>query len=493
MTRKKSRPQPAPAPKDVQTDALTRYAPLLGEDGLACLVAEQARPLPAALRLNPFKVDAGRAISELSGRYGWQVSRVPFCPLGWQVLEAPGPISQTSEHRAGQYYIQDAASMLPVELFDMQNLPEHPVILDMAASPGGKTTHLVDRSGDVGLVIANDASPSRLQALRIVLQNWGAANTAITGYSGDLFGQAFPETFDAVLLDAPCSMENLRSTESHPMRPISPSERRGLAQRQLRLLESALRTVKPGGQIVYSTCTLAPEEDEGVLDELMQMYPMAVQIEPPPQRLGIQAPGLEGDGVRQYHPDVSLALRLWPHTAGTSGFFAARLTKIDSLPGSTTLPPQRPFEKTGLTRLSTKDLETLGNGLMESYGLEIFSWLEEQSLTLWQRGNDVYAIPDLYMSLFAELPYHSLGLLVGQHTPDGFIPAHDWLARFNYQVQSQVLDLPAEFRLRWLAGEDFPNNGLPFAARSMVMVRDEAGCFLGRGRVLPGRIKQLRR
>jgi 16S rRNA (cytosine1407-C5)-methyltransferase len=122
--------------------------------------------------------------------------------------------------------------MLPVD-------NDQPLILDLAASPGGKTTHITSRTGDRGLVIANDASLSRLPALRSVLQNWGAINIATTSFPGEQFGDWFPECFDKVLLDAPCSMENLRSTASHPMRAISPRERQGLAQRQARLLSSA--------------------------------------------------------------------------------------------------------------------------------------------------------------------------------------------------------------------------------------------------------------
>src|SRR5690606_15378550 len=103
---------------------------------------------------------------------------------------------------------------------------------------------------------------SRLQALRVVLLTWGAANTAITNFPGEKLGVWFPETFDRVLLDAPCSMEGLRVSASHPSRPITPGERERLAARQSALLESAVSSARVGAEIVYSTCTLAPEEDE---------------------------------------------------------------------------------------------------------------------------------------------------------------------------------------------------------------------------------------
>ena len=93
--------------------------------------------------------------------------------------------------------------MLPVELFDFASLPDNPLILDMAASPGGKTTHLADRVGDRGLIVANDASRGRIQALEIVLRNWGIINQAVTCLPGEFFGSAYESCFDAVLLDAP--------------------------------------------------------------------------------------------------------------------------------------------------------------------------------------------------------------------------------------------------------------------------------------------------
>ena len=159
--------------------------------------------------------------------------------------------------------------MLPPELFDYDSV-EPELVLDLAASPGGKTTHLVDKLGDRGLVIANDASRSRIQALRLALERWGAINIAVTCQPGELFGAWYPGVFDKVLIDAPCSMEGLRTAESHPMRPVTGRERESLSSRQVRLLTGALKAVRVGGQVVYSTCTLAPEEDEAVLLAIKQ-------------------------------------------------------------------------------------------------------------------------------------------------------------------------------------------------------------------------------
>ena len=159
--------------------------------------------------------------------------------------------------------------MLPVELFEPVILSA-PLILDLTAAPGGKSTHLASRFSDRGLLIANDGTSSRIPALTSTLKTWGAANSAVTNFPGEKIRlNGFPRPSTIVLLDAPCSMENLHPGDKNK-REIKPAERGRLAQRQVQLLLSALQACKPGGQVVYSTCTLAPEEDEGVLDTVLQ-------------------------------------------------------------------------------------------------------------------------------------------------------------------------------------------------------------------------------
>ena len=172
------------------------------------------KPLPIAMRINLLKTDIDVLKNDWAKYYGWEVKPVPLCPSGYRISSAENAPSQTIEHKLGYYYIQESASMLPGELFGFKGT-QRPLILDMAAAPGGKTTHLIDRIQERGLVIANDASRSRIPALRVVLKNWGAINQAVTCMQGEWFGSAYPDTFDAVLLDAPCSMQGLRVSTSH--------------------------------------------------------------------------------------------------------------------------------------------------------------------------------------------------------------------------------------------------------------------------------------
>ncbi|MBI5565162.1 MAG: NOL1/NOP2/sun family putative RNA methylase, partial [Chloroflexi bacterium] len=327
---------------------LDHYEPLLNAEDFAHLQAAIARPLPPALRVNTLKIDLDTARAHWPVEYGWQIQDVPFCPSGWQISGNEAALSRTVEHHTGFYYIQDAASMLPAEMFTFDR--EFPLVLDMAASPGGKATHLLSKINDRGALIANDSSSGRIAGLRSNLQSWGTLSSALTSYPGERFGEWWPDTFDYVLLDAPCSGESLRTAERRKTRFVSAKERLQLQQRQIKLLHSAFQAVKPGGQVVYATCTLAPEEDEAVIDALLRAYPHAATIESVSNL--VTAPALSHDGDVDFHADVQHAVRLWPHLYDTSGFFAALIRKREKVEAPNSLTPQRTLAHAGFEPLS---------------------------------------------------------------------------------------------------------------------------------------------
>lgn len=319
--------------------------------------------------------------------------------------------------------------MLPVELFDFSL--EKPLILDLAAAPGGKTTHLSGRTGDLGLIIANDASASRLPGLRAVLQSSTTIHGAVTNFPGEFFGSWFPNTFDRVLVDAPCSMENLRPSPGHPQRKVSLRERRSLAHRQVNLLTSALRAARPGGQIVYSTCTLAPEEDEAVIDELLRLNPGMVEVENVTDFVGKLSPGLASYKDQVFNPATSRTVRIWPHVFGSSGFFATLLTKTKETQGLPTDPPERPISKTRYQPLSSSEQTNLVRLLDEDYGFDLAAFLEMQQLSVWHGDSFFYFFPETYFSHFGQLPFFALGLPFGRQNQDNFSLTREFTLRFR--------------------------------------------------------------
>jgi 16S rRNA (cytosine1407-C5)-methyltransferase len=457
----------------------------------ARVLAAQEETLDLSLRVNTLKSDPQPAMKKWAKVYGWQTQSVPYCPSGFWVGQPETTPSSTIEHRLGYYYIQEAASMLPPELFDFSDL-EHPLILDMAASPGGKTIHLADRSRDAGFIVANDASRGRLSALRIVLQTWGVINQAVTCLPGELIGALAPGRFDAVLLDAPCSMQGLRASESHKARSITLTEVEALAERQARLLESALRAVKVGGQVVYSTCTLTPQEDEGVLAALLAQFPDCFHIVDIQQHLPQPAPGLNQFMDENFPTEVAHAARLWPHIFGTAGFFAAKLVKDGPLPD----PPAEPYLRAGKNPQVKVPLpvETQGimNYLSDLYGFDLGAQMQAQALKIVEINGQLSLLGERLDTACADLPWQSSGMSLGKALPEGWQPSHEFVSRFGDRFTRGVLTLEDTHLPAWLRGEDIRSyNTDPAQRGSVVVLRDALGRNLGRAKLLDGRLKNL--
>jgi 16S rRNA (cytosine1407-C5)-methyltransferase len=480
---------PSPALDEIR-DRLEHYRQFLGAAEMARLVEALERPRVPAIRINTLKIGVDAARCTWPEWYGWTVQPVPFCAAGWQVLAQDQPIGHTLEYDMGCYYIQDAASMLPAEMFAPDDAP---LILDMAAAPGGKTTHLACRFEDRAVIVANDTSASRVTALRSNLQTWGVMGALVTSTPGERFGRWFPETFDKVLLDAPCSGDTLRVSTGRRARTVSDRERRALCQRQGALLLGAFQAVRPGGEIVYATCTLAPEEDEAVLDELLRAYPHQAEIETVDHLPALtHVPGLLSDGTRPFDPGVHRAIRLWPHLYQTSGFFAARIRKTGSIPVRPDTPPARPWAQTGLVPLARGDRARVIADLLQGYGFDLEAVVEAQALALWAREGLVHAIPERLAAQFPDLPHAAVGFLIGQWAEGQFIPSHELITRIAARFADRRVPLSDEQAALWREGRDLRDMaGLPYPPGTVILLEDSRGRFLGRGKVLRDRIRNL--
>jgi 16S rRNA (cytosine1407-C5)-methyltransferase len=501
----------------------------LSADEFSRLLRAMEEPLELSIRVNTLKWTADEARRMLSERYDWTLKPIPFCDSGFWITDHKTPPSAAIEHRLGYFYIQEAASMLPPELFDFRdlgivhfdrlsersenNFPQvldmtashgraplrhpkftemNPLILDMAASPGGKTTHLAALSGDCGLIVANDGSRSRIPALQVVLRNWGAVNHCVTCLPGEAFGSLYPNTFDAVLLDAPCSMQGLRAAESHTSREITESEIESLAARQTRMLESALRTVKVGGQVVYSTCTLAPQEDEMVLASLLEKFGSLIRIDDVSGKLPTSAPAIHEIDGQSLPDDMSHALRLWPHTFGTAGFFAARLTKLADLPDNRTNSWNSPPVKLLFTPAPKPLVSTIELQVLDAYEFNLHALLTMQGLALVLRDDRVILVPEILLTRKLQFPYLSAGMELGKMIREELILSHEFVSLFGDQFSQGVLTLEDDVLDAWTRGEDLRGYRNSRMAKGKVYAtRDRAGRNLGRGKLLADRLKNM--
>ncbi len=268
------------------------------------------------LRLNPRR----GALAELRKRLPWSVTEVPWCPEGVWLQEegaSPGPHPY---HTAGVFYVQDPSAMAAAVLLDPR---PGEWILDLAAAPGGKSTHIAARMGDEGVLVANDPSRRRAPLLAMNLERMGVTQALVTHASPAQLAEQWPALFDAVLVDAPCSGEGTFAKDPRAVKAWSLRTLARYAARQREILFNAARLVRPGGRILYCTCTFSPEEDEGVIAAFLEHTPGFRLAELP--ALPGMSPGrpewIDGPSILQR------AGRFWPHRGPGHGHFYALLER----------------------------------------------------------------------------------------------------------------------------------------------------------------------
>jgi NOL1/NOP2/sun family putative RNA methylase len=299
-----------------------RYKALLGED-YDLFMEYSLSYLRKSIRINTLRAEVSEVRESLE-RQGFKLEQVPWCKEGFFLEHETGrrDIGCTLEHGLGYYYVQEAASMIPPVVLDPQ---ENELILDMCASPGSKSTQIAQYLRNTGLLVSNDLTTKRIAPLSINLQRCGSYNNIITIMHGASFKRLEME-FDRILVDAPCSGVGAVRKSLKTLLIWNPQMIKRLSATQKALIESAFSKLKKGGTLVYSTCTLEPEENEGVISYLLNAHPDA-QAEEINLPLKKGRPIAEWEGEK-YHPDVSKTLRLWPQDNDTEGFFVARIRKL---------------------------------------------------------------------------------------------------------------------------------------------------------------------
>ena len=300
---------------------IARYTAIV--DDPQALLGALLRPIPVTLWANPLRLNRD-SLLELLRADGFRADAMDWSAAGIRL----SPDARPGRHwgfLAGLFQVQEEVSMLPVMLLDPRPGER---VLDLCAAPGNKTAQMALAMNNLGTVIANDLRKGRLAAMRQTIKRLGLLNVAITARDGQSLGGEIGG-FDRVLVDAPCSCEGTFRKVANPT--VSTERfRMSRAATQARLLEKAVRLTRPGGRIVYSTCTLAPEENEAVVDTVLHRYPGTLRVVP------MSVPGLKAaSGItawqqRVFDPSLSQTLRLWPHHNDTGGFFVAVLERTDA-------------------------------------------------------------------------------------------------------------------------------------------------------------------
>ena len=322
---------------------LARMQDLLAEEFPAFL-ASYGQPPVTGLRLNTLKLspDTWRTLSP------YPLTPVPWCPSGYTVeTPAPGtcvsppPPGKHPFHAAGLYYLQDPSAMAAAELLAPQPGER---VLDLAAAPGGKTTHLAALMQGTGLLVANEIHPQRAWDLAENLERCGVRHAVVLNESPARLATHFGASFDRVLLDAPCSGEGMLRKSAAARQEWKPGLVQSCALRQSEILTSAARLVRPAGWLAYTTCTFAPAENEAVIDRFLRAHP-AFHLVPIPLRPGFAPARPEWIDPPSTHP-LESAVRLWPHRLDGEGHFIAIFQKDGSAgsepPSPRSFAPRKP-------------------------------------------------------------------------------------------------------------------------------------------------------
>ena len=368
-------------------------------------------PRAVALRFDPLKC---RELPQLD----FVRNNVPWEPMGYYYdIEArPG---LHPYHEAGVYYLQEASAMSAVALLDPQPGER---VCDLCAAPGGKTTQIAARMEGKGFLLCNEYSPKRAKILSRNIERMGVAHALVTNETVQRLAQRYAGDFDRVLIDAPCSGEGMFRKEEAAVTDWSVDTVRMCADRQAEILDHGSRLVRPGGRLVYSTCTFAPEEDEEAVENFLATHP-EFSLE------AVDAPWFESKAPGMY--------RLWPHKLRGEGHFAAVMRRA---PEDTEDLPAAKGEK--LPKIWQDFAKELGirlpPGKAISFGQSLY-WAPEE-------------MPDIN-----RLKVLRPGLELGECKKDRFEPAHAlalWL-----KDATNVQDLPSDGEDigRYMHGEVIPS------------------------------------
>ena len=401
---------------------LDRMKGQLGEDFDAYLAA-MASPEKRAARSNRLKLSPEK-LAEL---------RPDFLPTGGEGFLLPAEFAPGRDplHAAGAYYVQELSAQMPASLFD---LTPGMAVLDVCAAPGGKSAQLVAKVPQ-GVLFSNEIVPNRANVLLGNLERMGARNAVVTSMDPEKLTALTGPVFDGVLVDAPCAGEGMFRKDPGAVAEWSPEHVLSCARRQRAILASAQKAVKPGGQLVYSTCSFSPAENEENVAWFLSEY-----------------------------PDVELVeeRRLYPHTSLGEGQYAARLRRRGEAPATAYLAPKNSKAP-----------------LVEAFIDEACTVLKAP-LRLLPDGRALL-LPPLPCALDGMRVLRA-GLLLGEVVKGRFVPAHA-LAMASGLPLRQRVELSAPDALRYLHGETLPTDVAGWCAVT------HAGLALGLGKGTDGILK----
>ncbi len=404
-----------------------RMKQMLGEEYESFLNSYE-NPRQFGLRINPMKTTKEKL--EESG--GFHLKSIPWTPWGYYYEEQDQP-ARHPYYAAGLYYLQEPSAMAPAAI-----LPVEPGerVLDICAAPGGKATALGAALHGEGVLVANDISNSRAKALLKNIEVFGISNALITNEIPANLEKRFHGFFDKILVDAPCSGEGMFRKDPDVIKTWNQERPEYFAKLQRDILKNAVAMLRPGGMLLYSTCTFAPVENEGSISWILKEEP-SMELLPISEEYGFSHGNPEwGDG----NPELEKCARIWPHKMKGEGHFLALMRKSQEADDT----------KIKLGKITSVDKNT--RNIMEAFFKEAL-WKPDWKRTEI-RGEKAYLVPLLPENMKG-IHFLRNGLYLGEVKKDRFEPSQQLAMVLKKEEYSGVLTLkPEDERIqRYLKGE----------------------------------------
>jgi len=436
-------------------------------ENFAEFLASCQRPLRKSIRVNTLKISVSD-FKELVTQRGWILTPVPWCNEGFWVDEinpdAAIQLGNCGEHLMGLFYIQEASSMLPASALLNNNNPK--LVLDMAAAPGSKTTQLAALMNNEGTILANELSSSRLKVLQANLQRCGVSNTSLTHFDGVLLCNYLANTFDAILLDAPCGGEGTYRKDPRALDNWSLDAIQSISAIQKQLLLSAWKMLKPGGRLVYSTCTLSKAENHDVINWLSTEVGDDVDI--------VNLQGLFKGASKVLSKEGYL--HIWPEIFDCEGFFLACLQKK-----ATTSEKDNPVLSDSSSPFKTLDKKTLHQVVeyyQQHFGFDLLPFSPRLKIRSGKREQQVWLFSEFSNKLSQSIRLQRSGIRICDliNSRKGMIikTNHEFVTCFEEHFVSNIVELSSE-----QATECFQGNNIATEACENINEGEVVMCFKG--------------
>ena len=427
---------------------------LLGEEFNDYLSALEKPPV-RAFRVNTDKI----SLSDFEKINPFSTEKIPYVENGFYFTDEK--IGNHPYHHAGMIYVQEPGAMAPAECVEID--PSWKV-LDMCSAPGGKSSQLRNKLGSDGVLVSNEIIPSRCKILTGNIERLGLKNTVTTCMDSGRIAKTFPETFDLIMVDAPCSGEGMFRKEEIAVSEWSEDNVRLCAERQTEILENAVKALKNGGFIIYATCTFSLEENEMVIDEFLGKHPDFELVKVKKSVEESTSDGIKFDGCRC--ENIHFARRFYPHKSRGEGQFMAVLHNTNlSYEGR-----RNPLSK--LPKIDRTIIDFLDDTLVEY----------DKNNVILNKETPVYFTPEFSV---AGATVFSCGVTVGEVRKGYILPHHQFFMAMGDAFKRKVNFKPDDPELlKYLRGEEIdahcPNGW------SVVTVD---GCSVGGVKVVNGRGK----